>query len=39
MRSEEIEKLGWAERKETPVAGRENWASLKEFRNFRQELS
>lgn len=39
MESEGIERLGWAERKETPVAGRENWASLQEFKKFRQELS
>lgn len=39
MESEEIEELDWAERKETPVAGRDNWASLQEFKEFRQELS
>lgn len=38
MESEGIEELGWSERKETPVAGRDNWASLQEFKEFRQEL-
>lgn len=38
MKSENIKELGWAERKDTPVAGRENWASLQEFKIFKQEL-
>lgn len=38
MRSENIEIFEWAEWKETPVAGRDNYATLEQLERYKQEI-